>query len=555
LRFLFLEPFFGGSHKDFAEGLCAHSRHKIDLLTLPARFWKWRMRGAALHFAEGTPSLDEYDGLITTDLMSLSDFKSLKGRDCPPVLVYFHENQLTYPLAPGENMDFQFGFTDITTALAADRVIFNSRTHYEAFFSSLPEFLGMMPEYRPRWVVDRIRAKADVIHPGCRFPAHMDVPSMPDSPPVIVWNHRWEFDKEPELFFEALDEASKRGMDFRLALLGENFQLVPKPFAAARERYGERVVQYGYIESRKEYHDWLRRGSIVISTAKQENFGISVVEAVRHGCIPLLPDRLSYPEIIPRAFHEHVLYKDLPELIEKLCHMIANQGEFQRMRRDLSLSMGPYAWETCIDKYDGELVQLAGFRRNEREKGNKGFTGGPKESREYVKGPVRCSVCQRESPEHLLIEVDGKPVCTGCLYGDSEPLCFHPIGIVVNDKSRKEGAMGTTGGDTSEIHLFPGMERFMKGVDEETHLTVLWHAHLGRPLKTEFSRGYDGKRVGPFAARTPDRPTPIGVSDVELLEVRGTVLRVRGLDAVNGTPVLDIKVAQESLKRGRISMS
>jgi hypothetical protein len=41
LRFLFLEPFFGGSHKDFAQGLVSHSRHKIDSVTLPARFWKW----------------------------------------------------------------------------------------------------------------------------------------------------------------------------------------------------------------------------------------------------------------------------------------------------------------------------------------------------------------------------------------------------------------------------------------------------------------------------------------------------------------------------------
>jgi hypothetical protein len=50
LTFLFLEPFFGGSHREFARGLVAHSRHQIDLLPLPARFWKLRMRGAALYF-------------------------------------------------------------------------------------------------------------------------------------------------------------------------------------------------------------------------------------------------------------------------------------------------------------------------------------------------------------------------------------------------------------------------------------------------------------------------------------------------------------------------
>ena len=98
LKFLFLESFFGGSHREFAEGLISNSRHGIDLVTLPARYWKWRMRGAALYFIKKISSLVKYDGLITTDLMSLSDFKALAGRNCPPTLVYLHENQFTYPL-------------------------------------------------------------------------------------------------------------------------------------------------------------------------------------------------------------------------------------------------------------------------------------------------------------------------------------------------------------------------------------------------------------------------------------------------------------------------
>jgi glycosyltransferase involved in cell wall biosynthesis len=46
------------------------------------------------------------------------------------------------------------------------------------------------------------------------------------------------------------------------------------------------------------------------SAAIQENFGISVIEAMLMGCVPLLPDRLSYPEILPEEFHEHFLYKN-----------------------------------------------------------------------------------------------------------------------------------------------------------------------------------------------------------------------------------------------------
>jgi len=361
LRFLFLEPFFGGSHKDFAQGLVSHSRHEIDLVTLPDRFWKWRMRGAALYFVKKIPSLKDYHGLITTDLMSLSDLKSLWRQPSLPSLVYFHENQLTYPLAPGEHMDYQFGFTDITTALAADRVLFNSYTHFNAFFRKLPDFLNMMPEYRPKWVVDEIRNKADVLYPGCHFSSSGGwLGSMPpaDLPPLIIWNHRWEFDKNPKDFFDALDAVLDRGLNFRLALLGENFQMVPKEFIAAKERYQNRVVWYGYEASGEKYREWLVQGTIVISTAKQENFGISVIEAIRYGCIPLLPNRLSYPEILPKALHDDFLYQDQNELVEKLCFFISNYPIFHVTCQNLSKSMAYFAWENLIDKYDAVLEDL-----------------------------------------------------------------------------------------------------------------------------------------------------------------------------------------------------
>jgi glycosyltransferase involved in cell wall biosynthesis len=363
LKFLFLEPFFGGSHREFAKGLIAHSIHDIELLALPARFWKWRMRGAALYFIKKVSGLDRYDGLITTDLMSLADFKALVKGPCPPTLVYFHENQLTYPLAPGEHADYQYGFTDITTALAADRILFNSQTHHDAFFENLPGFLNMMPEYRPKWVVEAIRARAGVLYPGCRFAAGDEVlkASSNQTPPLIIWNHRWEFDKNPQDFFNALDAVLEKGLDFRLALLGENFQAVPKAFMRARNRYGRRILQYGYVESRQEYIRWLEKGSIVISTAAQENFGIAVVEAVRCGCIPLLPARLAYPEIIPQELHANVLYHDPKDLVDKLCHLILNYPEFGSLRRRLSDAMARFAWDYLIDRYDEELEWLAGL--------------------------------------------------------------------------------------------------------------------------------------------------------------------------------------------------
>jgi glycosyltransferase involved in cell wall biosynthesis len=359
-RILFLEPFYGGSHRAFAEGLRRHSRHRIDLMTLPARFWKWRMRGAALHFIRTVPDLGGYDGLLATDLMSLADFKALAPTPCPPAMVYFHENQLTYPLAPGERMDVQYGFTDITTGLAARQMVFNSRTHLNAFFDALPRFVGQMPEYRPRWVIDALRGKSTVIHPGCAFAdGPPDLRPVDGAPPLIVWNHRWEFDKDPDTFFSALDALAARGIDFRLALLGENFQVVPKAFVAARERLGDRVVRYGYEADRQAYVRWLRRGAVAVSTANQENFGISVIEAVRHGCIPVLPDRLSYPEILPDDFHADCLYGNPVELVDKLAGFLTNPQRRRRLRRPLAEAMAGYAWTRQILAYDRALAALS----------------------------------------------------------------------------------------------------------------------------------------------------------------------------------------------------
>lgn len=359
--FLFLEPFFGGSHRDFAEGLAAASRHRIDLMTMSARFWRWRMGGAALHFVRRLPDLSMYDGIIASSLLSLCDLKALAPGPCPPVLAYFHENQLTYPVSPGETRDIPAAWTNVTTALAADRALFNSRSHEEAFFEALPGLVRMMPDYRPGWVSEAIRRKASVLYPGCRFPARRGplVPWNPEEPPLVVWNHRWEHDKNPQAFFEALDALMDRGISFRLALLGERFRKAPEAFLLARDRYGIRLVQYGYVSSREEYLDWLKQGTVVVSTAFQENFGMAVVEAIRCGCIPLLPERLSYPELVPPAFHRDCLYTHATDLVAKLSALVSTPSRFEHLREPLSRAMERFSWEQCISRYDRILEELA----------------------------------------------------------------------------------------------------------------------------------------------------------------------------------------------------
>jgi glycosyltransferase involved in cell wall biosynthesis len=176
---------------------------------------------------------------------------------------------------------------------------------------------------------------------------------------LIIWNHRWGFDKNGETFFSALDVLNGSGLDFRLAVMGENFGKIPEAFKKAEEKFEDKIYQFGYVPQRETYEKWLKRGAIVISTSMQENFGISVIEAMIMGCVPLLPNRLSYPEILPEKYHEHFLYKNRHDLIEKLISIISDYTRYEKIQSRLSPEMRPFLWENMIGQYDRMLERLA----------------------------------------------------------------------------------------------------------------------------------------------------------------------------------------------------
>jgi len=329
---------------------------------MPGENWRWRMLGAALHIIDKIPLLEKYDGIIVTDLFNLADFKALVGSQCPPVLAYFHENQMTYPQPPGDKGAFHLGIINITTALVADMVVFNSKMHKDAFLNAVPEFLKKGRDFGPKGIADKLREKADVLYPGITLPLDEDVDAEKQTnPPLIIWNHRWGFDKNCEMFFSALEEIDNMGLDFNLALMGENFGKIPEKFKEAEKKLKDRILQFGYVPLREEYEKWLKRGAIVISTAIQENFGISVIEATLMGCIPLLPDSLSYPEILPEEFHEHFLYKSRQDLIEKLFLIISDYKRYEEIQSRLAKKMRFFLWENVISGYDRALERLARF--------------------------------------------------------------------------------------------------------------------------------------------------------------------------------------------------
>lgn len=345
---LVLEPYYGGSHRSFLRELAAHLPFGFEFVTQPARKWKWRMRLAAPYFAGLMPDEPHCDAILCSTFLDAAAFRSLAPSwvNRVPLLTYFHENQFAYPVQAEDERDVHFGLTNLTTALAADRLAFNTRFNLESFIKGCAAVVKKAPDCHLE-VTGPLRDKAIVLHPGIDFRELDTAPPPPDEPghpPVIVWNHRWEHDKNPEEFFAALYRLDGEGVDFRLIVLGQSFARQPEIFDRAREKLAHRLVHFGYVPDRRSYLAWLKRGTHVVSTARHEFYGIAVIEAVRAGCRPLLPKRLSYPELFP----EEYLYDEedfLPELKKALSQNRLDRKNAEELTRRFS-------WEVLADRYE-----------------------------------------------------------------------------------------------------------------------------------------------------------------------------------------------------------
>ena len=358
-----IEPYYAGSHRAWADGYRAHSRYDVRLLTLPGRFWKWRMQGGALTLARQAMARDDRPDLIlTSNMLNLPVFLTLVGDRLAgtPVALYFHENQLTYPLQPGEKRDLHYSFIHLVSALRADALFFNSAYHQDAFFDELPRMLKHFPDYNELWTVDALRAKSQVLPLGidlARLDAHRPAEPTTGSP-LILWNHRWEYDKAPETFFRAVYTLVDEGLDFGLLLLGRSHRNQPDEFLEARRRLPGRIQHFGYAPNAATYGRRLWQADIVVSTALHDFFGAAVVEACYCGCFPVLPRDLNYPDLVPAAHHDACLYDDFGGLLARLRWAITQVHSVRVF--SLQEHVARFDWRRMAPLYDARLACLTG---------------------------------------------------------------------------------------------------------------------------------------------------------------------------------------------------
>jgi glycosyltransferase involved in cell wall biosynthesis len=381
MRILLISPFHGGSHRSWATGYLQNSQNEVELLTLPDRFWKWRMHGGSVTLSRRfnethrvgrkqlLPPLPHV--ILATDMVDLTTFQSLTRRisHSMPAILYMHENQITYPLpdsAVGGPMrrqqgerDLHYGFINYASMMAADLVLFNSEYHRSDYFYKLPSFLKHFPEFNELETIPLLIEKSEVMPVGVDIQGlNKAKRSYGDSdPPLILWNQRWEYDKNPGQFFAALYEIAQEGIPFRLAVCGANFRQKPAEFEKARVALAGQIVHWGYADS-EEYKQLLWDASITISTAHHEFFGISIVEAVACNTFPILPRRLSYPELLPASAHHRCLYSDYSGLMEKLRWSLTNNIARNAISLELASHVAQFDWRIIASQYDTRITSL-----------------------------------------------------------------------------------------------------------------------------------------------------------------------------------------------------
>ena len=119
-------------------------------------------------------------------------------------------------------------------------------------------------------------------------------------------------------------------------------------------------------------------------------------------------------------------------------------------------------------------------------------------------------------------------------------ITLKPIGFVKNNV--KEPRFGNFSNVVSEITVDEKFTEGFKDIDDYSHVVVYWMDRVKDYTITHRPQGNPNVPVvGIFACRCPQRPNPIGITTVKLLEHKGNRIKVRGLDVLNGTPIIDVK--------------
>ena len=313
MRILVLSAYDAQSHQYWRTSLEEQfPQYEWTQLSLPARYFSWRVRGNSLSWAYNERETLEqpWDLIIATSMVDLSALRGfVPNISQVPTLVYFHENQFDYPASGNEISLVEPQLLSIYTALCADKIAFNSHYNRDTFLDGCSKLLKKLPDQVPKDISKLISAKSSVLPVPLKQLPDQLLTSLKqnklqntDAPLEIVWNHRWEYDKGPDTLYLVLKALMEQKVQCRVHVVGQRFRQIPEAFNKIQQECQSILGQWGYLERKADYWTLLFSSDVVLSTATHDFQGLAILEAVQAGCIPLVPNRLAYPEYLPKQY-------------------------------------------------------------------------------------------------------------------------------------------------------------------------------------------------------------------------------------------------------------
>lgn len=332
------------------------TQHEWTYLSLPARYFAWRIRGNGLSWTyENQAELFQpFDLIIATSMVDLATLRGLNPQlHNVPALLYFHENQFAYPVSKQQADIVAAQMVSLYSALAAQHIVFNSEYNRATFLRGLAKLLKKLPDHVPKGIVETLTNKSSVL-----FVPLIDtqLPERNQQEPCrtvtnIVWNHRWEYDKGPAQLL-AFAAALPQGLPIKVHVVGQQFRQIPEAFGEVRQCLQEKnyLGKFGFIANKAAYLGLLAECDFVISTALHDFQGLSVLEAVQAGCVPIVPNRLAYKEIFEEQYR-YASYIDEPS--QEALGLIAKlQAFIDRPPKQIGApSVARIEWQTLKPAY------------------------------------------------------------------------------------------------------------------------------------------------------------------------------------------------------------
>lgn len=309
-------------------------------LALPPRNFSWRIRSNSLHWASYNRDelCADYVFLLATSMTDLSSLRGLVPQlSRMPTIVYFHENQFAYPNNKQQKEDrkptnIEPLLVPIYAALCADKIVFNTTFNKSTFINGARNLFNILPDKFPPSIIEKLESAVVV-------PVPIEIPQTQAMTPItselleVVWNHRWEYDKGPELLLAIIELVIKQNLPIRFHVVGENFRQQPPAFDQIKSLLSEythslaiEAGAYGFIREEREYYDLLARCDVILSTAMHDFQGLALQEACLADCTPLAPNDLAYPEYLPTDFlydNELTTVDTAQLIVQRLKHLLA----------------------------------------------------------------------------------------------------------------------------------------------------------------------------------------------------------------------------------------